>query len=325
MGIVVVILMCVVMAIVLSVLRIVNRLVVGTWLNASSEKWGVLADCLDAWLFKSWRLPGRMKAHGIRHWQAGWLLVIFSPVCLFALSAVPWIYRTYVPYALSEKDAPYSTHSDIVALTGLTDLPAFHFTQGDAGTLYSKERTFYFTFDKPLSDQCIKKLKAMCADADNVLWTDAGDTVFTMCRAWDGHYIKSPMGKTGGNHLHDASDWTKFERVMLTIDKRGFVLKPDSIWADLTHYDNRDSISKNTGVNFPEYKFVNVTQDGDVIMQLAAKPSDDLIREMKASSKWENEDDSTYIYKEQESLNYYYLRVVKGSRLAKMERIYIGW
>lgn len=294
-----VLMMCIPLGIALWVLRAINRYI-ASWI--SSKKYKTFADCLDSWLMWSWLLPRKMKRYGIKCWWTGILLMLVSPIALFGYSAISSIYEGSVPPTIPEEKAPFKTHADLVALTGLEDFPSFSYTSGETQEgFWDDIDYFYYTFTKPLSDEYLEKLKARCADADNVFWKSDGDTCFVMQRAWDGKYVKSPVKAV-----------EQVKRLTLSIiDREGFIIERyygyfsvEGEWAD------RKTISKSTGVTFPEFSVVNVAPSwgpsnlGTYDLKLASKPSAGFIREIKASSKWKEQNDSTYIceYKAEQGL-----------------------
>ena len=113
-----------------------------------------------------------------------------------------------------------------------------------------------------------------------------------MQKAWDGKYIKSPV-KT----IEQVERLT-----LIKIDRKGFMIERyygyfyvEGEWTD------RKAISKRTGVTFPEFSVVNIAPSEGFShlctydLKLASKPSAGFIKEIKASSKWKEKNDSTYI------------------------------
>ena len=72
---------------------------------------------------------------------------------------------------VNDDDVPYKEHKDIVAITGLDDFPSYTYSHNEKHTDIWSGRKYvaiYFNFNKELSSEYIKKMKALCNDKDNV-------------------------------------------------------------------------------------------------------------------------------------------------------------
>ena len=267
-------------------LLLVDWLIFRVWLGRKSNKYDSFYDLSVLWLTRSYKLPFKMYERGAKYGWLGAGLMLISPAAIVTYSTAFCVQQVCFPSPQSEDEIPYKTHEDLVAITDLQDFPAFTYDHNEKHTDIWSGRKYvaiYFNFNKELSSEYIKKMKALCNDKDNVHWENKGDTCFIMSKVWDGKYIKAPV-----------KDSKLGNRLELAIHKKGFeIYQGSAIDYRLEDFAEKDSLKKNAGVSFPKYRLVyyhcNVyrdTYEGDYLLLLDKKPSDAFIRNLEKSPKW---------------------------------------
>lgn len=265
-------------------LWLIDWLVFKVWLGRKTDKYDRFYELSTLWLTLSYKLPLRMSKRGVKYGWLGACLMLVSPVAVVTYATAFCVQQVFFPFPLSEEEVPYKTHEELVAITGLSDFPAFTYSHNERDG-WDGSVTIYYKFERELSSAYAKKLEALCEDPDNYLW-EKGDSCYVLRRGSDGEYIKLPI--TCG-------------QIELKIRHDGFVIteKYDCSIC-IEDFAERKTLNKKTGVTFPEYKVVNnVGEAGrDVYVEyyllLDEKPSQLFIKQLENSPKWTKNEDGTY-------------------------------
>ncbi len=112
-------------------LRLIDWLVFKVWLGRKTDKYDRFHELSTLWLTCSYKLPTKMHKRGAKYGWLGAGLMLVSPMALATYTVVFCVLQAYFPFPLSEKDVPYKTHEDLVAITGLSDFPAFTYSHNE--------------------------------------------------------------------------------------------------------------------------------------------------------------------------------------------------
>ncbi len=121
-------------------------------------------------------------------------------------------------------------------------------------------------------------------------------------------------------------------QIELTIGQNGFVINQKlGCSIHMENFEERDSLNKNTGVTFPEYKVVNYHEEGGWLdytvtyyLLLDKKPSRQFIKQLEDSPRWTKNEDGTYSCEWGKYNNYSEgITIDKNSRVIKA--IYASW
>lgn len=298
---------CILTPILTAPLLLIDWLVFHVWLGRKSEKYERFFRLSAWWLTYAFVLPKKMKSLG---W--GIVSMLISPIVLVFYS-MPFLFFGLMASGLDDDEermrrywteadeletaaAPdttsysYDTREQVTAITGLADFPAFTCTKGDkaSGTGHT---TNYYSFDEPLTAAFEKKLKAMCDDPDNCLWSISTGGNYVLQRAWDGKYIKSPIEGVEA----DCIKMTIFDNGCFTIESFGALSAP------LDEVADPKTLNENMGVTFPKYHVENFEGSTDMArctayLLLDEKPAQAFIEQLEKLPKWERQADGSFKY-----------------------------
>ncbi len=272
-------------------LRLIDWFVFRILLRKKANKYAKFYELSVLWLTWSCKLPFRMCKRGAKYGWLGAGLMFVSPAAIATYAVAYYVQQVYFPFPLSEKEVPYKTHDDLVAITELKDFPTFTYSHNKRdvnGWSGNETATIYYVFDQPLPPAFAKKLNALCDDPDNCIWYKNEGNEYNLQRGFDGKYIKSSI---------------KDAQIKLSISQSGFVVitQKYNIIGRIEDFAERDTLSKNTGVTFPKYKLVNYEggegmNDYSVTYYLLMdeKPSKNFIQQLENSPKWTKKKDGTY-------------------------------
>ena len=306
---------CILTPILTAPLLLIDWLVFHVWLGRKSEKCERFFRLSAWWLTYAFVLPKKMKSlgWGIVSMLISPMMLVFNliPILLLGLMASGLEsdeermrrlcpdyemdnYETDAAPATTSYVTPvttsYVTREQVAAITGLADFPAFTCTRGDeaSGTGCT---THYYSFDKPLTAAFEKKLKAMCDDPDNCLWSISTGGSYVLQRAWDGKYIKSPIKGVEADRIK----MTIFDNGCFIIESFGGLSVP------LDEVADPKTLNENMGVTFPKYHVEYFKGSANLAwytayLLLDEKPSQAFIEQLEKSPKWERQADGSFKY-----------------------------
>lgn len=295
-------------------LLVIDWLVFQVWLGGNTHKYDRFYELSKLWLTWSYRLPFKMSERGAKYACLGVGLMLVSPAAVVTYTAAYYVLQICFPFPIGEKEVPYKTHEDFVAITNWQDFPAFTYSHNQRDG-WSGGLTIYYDFDQSLSAENRRKLDTLCDDPDNYLWRKTEEGKYILQRGDDGKYIKPSL--KGG-------------QITLVINESGFVItQTGDCPIRIEDFAERDSLNKNTGVIFPDYKVVNYHGEGwcdytvTYYLLLEKKPSKQFINQLEHSSKWTKNEDGTYSCKWDENGYEESITVDKNSRVVMAQ--FMSW
>ena len=260
-----------------------------------------ISKCVLWWIICPILLPSKAKKLGVIHKSVyGWMLVLLSPIAIlvYILFAFFINFNKPLPY----DKLPYTSHEDIAAITEIADFPEFEYvtnTKDDFGGVNYTENRFKNEKDV---EQLFLKIESKLIDKENIFWSKdtlqtnedkeyfGSDIIYICERGWDTLYTNAPKG------IKEVG------QVQIIIGKKSFTLKDEiCVCWDLDYYSNADSLSKLTGIQFPQYKIVNlnycnafIDPGWDATLKLDKKPSKAFIQSIQKANHWKKQDDGTY-------------------------------
>ena len=281
--------------------------------------------CALWWLTVSIVFPYQARKRGLirRRWVRI-LLTFISPAALLTYGIIWFGIEIGRGPGFDPEQAPFRTREEIVALTGLADLPDF-----------SREKYYYdwwegwtrvrYSFSKPLPDEVRKALEDLCSEKDNPYWTleEPTDTAFygiskyVFSRGWLSEVIDKP-----DDILPDDM------HVTISFGDNGFdIVFHHQGMFHLDGWSSAEQVSGNTRVDFPDFEIVDYEwtdhfPDVAATMTIRFKQHPDrrFLRQLEASDGWHEEDDG-YSFRtsfDETTRTGYSIHVSKESRIARM-------
>lgn len=253
--------------------------------------------CTLWWLTVSIVFPCQARKRGlIRHGWVRLLLTLLSPAALLTYLVISFIILIGDVPGFDPELALFNTREEIIALTGIEDLPEFVYKD------YSYDwwegiPTIRYTYTEPLPESARNYLESACMDPGNVYWTASepeDDSQFSFKRytykhGWMTGLVDKPSCILPEN-MH----------VTVTLGEMGFDVTYHSngpSYSELLGWADPDSLKYRTGAVFPDFEIVDYEWrhylDPSAVMTVRFNKDPEIVffQNLKTLKYWHKEDE----------------------------------
>ena len=292
-----------------------------------SRKTADIFVCTLWWLTVSIVFPCQARKRGlIRHGWVRLLLTLLSPAALLTYLVIYFIILIGDVPGFDPELALFNTREEIIALTGIEDLPEFVYKD------YSYDwwegiPTIRYTYTEPLPESARNYFETVCKDSESVYWTasEAADnkiehnTHYTYRHGWMTGLVDKPSNSLPEN-MH----------VTVTFGEMGFDVTYHSngpSYPGLDEWVCKESLSQKTGMELPSFEVIDyecrhrLDPSAVITIRFKKELDQDFLRKLKDPVKW-NKEDGFYSFQtdvEENARQAYSIRIFDDdSRIARI-------